>query len=311
MAFYTTEMRRRTVLATACSATLGWLAGCSSGGSDMSLRITAVLTAQPVSDADIAEKVIGSPPPDTDFLDDLLADGSATVLDSLPAMDGDENRFVYDGTVYSISSTVESVVGTRYLLTVERASDSPVEYRFDDLPAVDRERLEPLIDSSTLGVSRPATYSAAERAESVLASRVGETVVIATDRRHLGVTLSEPKDVEQYRVTVSNTEPAAPVGRRIRSEYGFELSGLSPETEEIFETAVNEGTYRIDASEEPSAAFRSLVDRLTAHRAVRSRRSETIDRWYVVQFAGEHYWVQIVLDRAKFDVPDRSATATG
>lgn len=294
-------MRRRTVLTTALGAAFSGVAGCaSSGGPDMSLRNNANLEIQPVSDAEIAAKFIGTPASGSTYPEQIATTGSVLTRDLPPQIGENESNIVYNGTVYHIKTDVESGVGIRYQVSVEAAPDAPVKYQFEDLPPMDRKAIRPLIDSPNLGVSGPATYIGTEQNDSVLVAHAPEPVTIARDQRGINVTLSDPVDIKRYKLTVIDTESARAVGQQLRSRYEFQLEGLSDEAREIVTTAIEQREYRIPASEEPSAAFRTLVARLNQGEPVRRKTGATIDSWFIVQFEREVYWAELVLNREEF-----------
>lgn len=295
-------MNRRSILALLLLfALLVGLSGClESGGGDYSAP-TALLEMDPVNDSKVAERALGNPPTN-EHLERLTREGSVVTTDAPPELGPNDRRFVYDGTVYEYATENLGVVGTRYTVEVTRPDDSMAEYQWNTLPDADREALDSLIDPSGPGVAGPARYVGQEQNASVFVDHAGESVTVARDTQTVAVTLRDPAPIRRYRTTARPVESAATAGQRLRSEYGFELSGLSPSEREIVAEAIETGNYRVNTTEDPSAAFRSLVERLEPHEPIGVRTSETeSDREYVLRYGGEQYWVHLYVNEERND----------
>ncbi|MFC6795684.1 hypothetical protein ACFQFH_16835 [Halobaculum halobium] len=127
--------------------------------------------------------------------------------------------------------------------------------------------------------------------------------------------------VYTYELTAERVSSAAAFGADVRERFGFALDELPAEEREILDTAIDSGTaepdggphpragtdYHVAHDEEPSPAFRSLVDRFRARDrvVVHEWQAEAYEEWeasgeYVVAYDGTTYWTRLVVDESVF-----------
>jgi hypothetical protein len=179
---------------------------------------------------------------------------------------------------------------------------------YEDLPAVDRRRLAPLMDTTREGrdpgydIGVGVTYSETEVDSSVLVPDQRYDAV-----RYQGETF--PIDVEgpervelkryRYDATPVADSPEA-YGSSLREEYAVPLSGLSEAERGVVEESIN-STYYADSTDDEG--FGSLVERFQSRRAV---RSDEFGGSWVVRYDGRVYWVE--MDYGAFVTDDDPVT---
>lgn len=290
-------MDRRTFLATAGTALLAPLAGCAPPGPG--------IRVEPVDDAELGERVARPFDSLRPALRPTITEGATvTGRDRSPPI-ADGTTVAYEGAVYELTTTVTAEEPARiYGVSVETPDENATGGRaYADLPAVDRERVGPLLDEfddegaetgeeqeERLGVSDPVLYNRSAANASALVD--GEREVLLTrDGRRYRVAVRGGEDVteQQYRITASRrTDTLAAYGRQVRSEWAFDLSGLSEAEAQLLEDARGE-TYYVDEENE-EAAYRSLLRRLREHDPIPpADHQET----YVVRYDGKVRWISV------------------
>lgn len=290
------DMRARTVLAVALLAGLAGLAGCSAAGS---------LSMTPVDGSELADEASRELPSDPDagpdraVVRDAIRNGSATANGTDPSVDRGL-PYVYDGGYYDLT---REVVGEQpgYETAIEvdlnatEVDGETIDYR--DLPAVDRERLGPLLEADLeprepgYDVGLRAVYSTGEAESSVLVpDQVYEGIVYEGETYGMGVDEPENVTLQTYRYeSTVVAESAAAYAEQLRDRYEFELSGLSDGEREVVSEAAG-GSYYADSDDDE--AFASLVDRFRARGAVSEDREYDRGNW-LVRYEGQRYWAQL------------------
>lgn len=288
-------MERRPTLA--LLAVLLALAGCAHPSGSMSMR--------PVDDAGLAEEASrevpepGDRPPmfEQTVVRDAIEGGSTTTVAPRPPVESGL-PFRYDGRFYNLSWTVVETTpgyGTGIQIDYNASSVDGEVIAYGDLPAVDRQRLTPLVEGPRerrepgydFGVG--VTYSESEAESSVLVPDQRYDAV-----RYRGevypINVEEPDRIELNRYRYRATEVAGSpdtYGASLREAYAFELSGLSEAERSVVEGALN-STYYADSTDDEG--FAALVERFQSRRAVTS--DEYGGSW-VVRYDGRVYWVEM------------------
>lgn len=303
-------MERRLPVAVALLAVLLALAGCAHPSGSISMRA--------VDDAGLAEEASREVPDpedrrpgrDTGVVERAIESGSATTVGLRPPVESGL-PFRHGGRFYNLSgSVVETTPGYRAGIEIDYNASSVegnvVDY--EDLPAVDRQRLAPLVNSPREGrkpgydIGVGVTYSESEAESSVLVpDQQYDAVRYQGETYPIGV--EEPERVElkryRYEATVVAETPGA-YGSYLREEYEFRLSGLSDAERTVVEEALN-STYYADSTDDEG--FAALVERFQDRRAV------TADEFrgsFVVRYDGRLYWVE--MDYGAFVTDDDAVT---
>ena len=304
-------MNNRLALAIVSVALLGALAGCSAAGS---------LSMEPVDDEQLADSAsrsvenasVNPVAQGREVARRAIENGSTTVVaDSPPVRTGLPYR--HDGRFYNLS---RSVLGTEpgYRIAVEiDYNASTVEgtvVDYDDLPAVDRRALAPLVDRQRRALEPgydfglPATYTESEAEASVLVTDQ-EVDAVRYEGEVYPVNANGPESVtlEVYRheATPVADSPEA-YAEDLKATYAFTLSGLSDAESDVVAEAITDTYYAEDDDDE---AFASLVERFRAHDPVVSR--ERTGKW-VVRYDGQLYWAEMDYWGFVSETPDASVT---
>jgi hypothetical protein len=279
-------MRRRQFLASGTALLSVALAGCG--------HPPVVLDMDDATANDIADEV-----------STLLEPGSEeyTVVTSARENDSATRRgrtelFAYtstvrvDDTFYEVSETrLASSEVTIYEVLVDLDPDDSTpergEIEYDDLPEVDRQRLDPVVsekdppgqDGYDVGVD----YGTAEEVgnESVFVPERQYDVIVDGERRYRVAVDSRTAPEAEYRYEVTEVAPdVATFADGIRERYLFELAGLSDAERAIVEEAIEEGYF------EDSDAFRSVVDRFREHEGL---EVEDFYGTWLVEYEGVEY----------------------
>jgi len=263
---------------------------------------------------------------------EVVETGSATVEDTREPLPTDEPVVVDDG-VYRFDA---ERVGSRELrefgvtinpIRVAEGEDTPgpgERIRYEDLPTVDREVLanRGYDDSRPVGIGTSLSYRPETVSDSVLVPEPEYSVIVWPDGpARLEVDSDNTYTVNTYEMTAERVSSAAAFGADVRERFGFALEWLPAEEREILETATTTGTadpdggphpragtdYHVAHDEEPSPAFRSVVDRFRAHDrvVVHDWQEESYEGWevsgdYVVAHDGTTYWTRLVVDESVF-----------
>jgi len=181
----------------------------------------------------------------------------------------------------------------------DRATDAS----FEELPAVDRERLERYpgliqnyVENSEAEFPRDLTYEIyyppAEREQSALVPDPQyDTLSVAGQPVELSVeSITVSLDVYQYTATERAPSVAA-FGEELRQNHRFELAGLSEDERKLFDRLREEGSFYKGAFDDvPDGAFTGLADHFVAHPAIFVE--DSTGEW-LTQYDGTDYWVEI------------------
>jgi hypothetical protein len=225
---------------------------------------------------DIADEVSMSPGPESaeyTVASEAIENGSATRRGRNELFDQIDTVRI-DETFYEVSETpLESNEVTVYEVRIDfDPADSTAEIgeiAYEELPAVDRQRLDPIIsdDNPPSGDGYDVGIGYGTAAE------VGDGSVFVPERQYDIIV----HDGDRYRVTVSTrtttetkyryeaTEVASGVDSfadQIRDQYLFTLTGLSEAEREVVEEAIDGGYFQDDE------AFRSVTDRIREHEGI-------------------------------------------
>jgi hypothetical protein len=303
-------MDRRLLSTLVLFALLAVLGGCA--------HPSGMLSMQPVEDADLAEEGSRALPEtddtrpgfDSGVARRAVENGSATATAPRPPVEPGL-PFRHDGRFYNLSYTVTGTTpgySTGIEIDYNASSVEGSVIAYEDLPAVDRERVEPLVTNPR--ERREPGYDFGVGV--VYTEREAESSVLVTEQeydaiRYRGETypirIEEPEQVEfdtyRYEATVV-ADSAETYGSFLREEYAFTLSGLSDAEQSVVDEAAN-GTYYAGSSDEQG--FASLVERFRSRRAVES--DEYGGSW-VVRYDGQLYWAE--MDYGAFAGDDDTVT---
>ncbi len=275
-------MRRRQFLTTGTALLAAPLAGCG--------HPPAVLDMDSATDEDIADEGTMLLRPDSDEYEIVTRaseNGTATRQGQYDLFDRTDAVRV-NGTFYEVSeSRLERSEVTVYEVYVdfdpENTTATVGEIAYADLPAVDRERLEPVITDEGDRYDVSLRYGSAEElgGESVFVPERQYDIIVYEGRRYRIAADSRTAAEATYRYEV--TEVASDVetfADRVRDRYLFELTGLSDAERAVVAEAIDETYYEDD---EP---FRAVVDRLRKHDGFEV--TDGYGRW-LVEYKGEEY----------------------
>jgi len=260
-----TYLSRRQFLSALAAAGVGSVAGCG--------HPPVVLDMEEATSSDIADEASTTPEPDSEehaLVTSAIEKGSATRSGRYELFDRTGVVRV-DGSVYEVSETrVEESELTEYELYVDvDTSDVTPELgaiAFEDLPAADQRRLEPVLDGSTRtpgdGYEFAVSYGSAAEVgnDSVLVpERQYDVLVHGEDRYRLALDSSTAPEAT-YRYEVTEIAPdVESFADQLREQYLFALTDLSEAERAVVEEALD-GTYY-----ENDDAYRSVVDRIRSH----------------------------------------------
>lgn len=258
-------MRRRQFLAHGTALLSVATAGCA--------HPPVVLDLDAASADDIADEVSRTLEPDSPAYDLVVAareNGSAT-RDSRYALFDRTSTVRVDDAFYDVSETrLASSEVTVYEVLVDFDPDDTTpdrgEIAYEDLPAVDRRRLDPVFSGDPMderdGYDVGVDYGTAEEVgnESVFVpERQYDVVRRGDDRYRVAVdSRTAPEATYRYEVTTVAPDVDAFAGA-IRDRYLFALTGLSSAERAVVEEAIDGGYFEDDD------AFRSVVDRIREH----------------------------------------------
>ncbi|MBX0295481.1 hypothetical protein [Haloarcula nitratireducens] len=291
-------MRRRQFLAGLSVAAVAPLAGCSDPRG--SIRLTDVS-----DDAALAERWTRSADALTESSQELVAgavedddDARATAAATSPPLEL-ARPVRYEGSYYDISyEATNEREETSYDVVVTFNPDPAPEttVAFADLPAVDREVLDGLLESrwdrtdeTNTRLGTPAVYTDAETAESVVVPEPEYDGVTRDDRTvGIGVDGSRLVTVADYRYRAELlAEDAAGIAALARERYRFEFADLSAEQRSILDEAKG-GEAR--SEDPPSRAFTDLVEKFRAHDGL------DVDEYggtWLLGYDGRDWWAMV------------------
>jgi len=278
-------MRRRQFLASGAALLPVALAGCAHPAVVLDLNEA---TADTIADEVSTTAASGSP--EYAVVEDALANGSATRRDRRDLFDRDETvRF--EDAFYSVSATrlgsrEVTVYEVRVDLDPTDATPDLDEIEYGDLPAVDRERLDPVVDGdhpNQEGVDVGVSYGTAEEVgdESVFVpDQQYDVLVHGGDRLRVSVESRTATETE-FRYEVTEVAPdVESFADRVRERYLFALSGLSDAERNVVENAIDGAHF------EDTDAFRSVVDRIRDHEGIHV--SDAYGTW-LLEYEGVEY----------------------
>jgi hypothetical protein len=249
--------------------------------------------------------------PDRESYRSLVANATGNGTD-LPH-DGPEERppfrparpVVHNGSVYDLNweSTGRFDTHTEYVISLTAHDDDrETDIEFTALPEIDRDRLDsfrrrlarhdPNEDQPMPRMQLQDQYTAAELDASALVPE-SEYEVIAIEGYPVTVSVGSrtvSADIYSYTATERASTLAA-FGRELRAEHQFELTGLTENEREFFESVIADGSYyQGGLSDDQQAAFESVADRLVARPAlfVEHRQAE-----WLLEYDDSDYWVTV------------------
>ncbi|WP_135806044.1 hypothetical protein [Halorussus marinus] len=281
-------MRRRQFLASGTTLLSVAVAGCA--------HPSVVLDMKEATTDDIADEVSMAPEPDSEeyrLVTSARENGSATRSGRYELFDRTSVVRVNE-TFYEVSETrLASSEVTVYEVLVDFDPDDTTsdlgEIEFDELPEVDRERLEPVFsdesppdeDGYDIGVS----YGSAEEVgnESVFVPERQYDIIVYEGNRYRVAVNSRTAPEGEYRYEVTAVAPDIETfAEQTREQYLFTLTDLSDAERSVVEKAIDETYF------EDSEAFRSVIDRLQEHEGFEV--DDSYGTW-LVEYDGNEYLV--------------------
>lgn len=261
-------MRRRQFLASGTALLSVAVAGCG--------HPSVVLDMDDASAADIADEVSMSADSGSEeyrLVASAIENGSATRRGRYELFDRTDTVRVND-SFYDVSETrlgSSEVTVYEVLVDFDPASSTPEvgEIEYDDLPEVDRRRLDPIVSEDDIprqeGYDVGADYGSAEAVgnESVFVPERQYDIVVHDGDRYRVAVDSRTAPEAEYRYEV--TEVASGVesfADQVREEYLFTLTGLSDAERDVVEEAIDGGYFQDDDT------FRSVIDRIRQHEGI-------------------------------------------
>jgi len=279
-------MRRRRFLASGTAFLSVALAGCG--------HPSVILDLNEATADDIADEVSMTADPGSEeyeLVTSALENGSATRRGRYELFEPTDTVRV-DEAVYEVTETrIASSEVTVYevLIDFDPADTTPElgEIAFDDLPEVDRERLEPIVsetdppqqDGYDLGVGYGSAAEVGN--ESVFVPERRYDVLVHDGDRYRVAVDSHTASEAEYRYEATEVAPDVETfADHVRERYLFVLAGLSDAEREVVEESID-GAYFEDDD-----AFRSVIDRIRAHDGIR------VDDFYgtwLLEYEGAEY----------------------
>lgn len=217
----------------------------------------------------------------------------------------------YEDRYYVVSMTQDGETPARsYKIEIDYEPESTTpergEIAFADLPPVDQAYVhqflpaldvEPVDDEAGDGYDgfEYGGYTDDEVERSVLVPRQQYDVLVHRGERfRLRVTENESETIEMYRYTAEAVAGSdAELADWLESNHLFELSDLTRAQRRILDAAAEE-EYRED---EPTEAFRDLVERIRAHDrldpASPAEHDLTEQPGYLLRYEGQVYWAVV------------------
>lgn len=270
----------------------------------------AYLKMESVTPTDITSQMTSSVPSSisnrTDYFPTLIRNGSATVQftpDSNKPQPLPTNRpITYRSTVYNLTRSVtkqQTGVGCAITFKPVSSPDPNDVINFSALPAVDRQKLTNAgfgeAPSQNMNIETTVGYTKNETAKSALIPSPTKPVIEWNGQNSTRISVScRNNTVSTYQYTATNLGSAVQYGTRIRSKYGFTLSGLSNAASDIVSTAIktNKG-YHVKRIQKIPKAFSSLTQRFRTHRPVAPLGGSAPSGEYIVSYQGSTYWTTL------------------
>jgi len=262
---------------------------------------------QAVSNTDITQHVTMTVTQATnhaDLLSRLSQNESVSITAASPPLQTDR-PISYDGTVYNVSREItDHSPATRYTiaLTESTVTAKGESVQFSSLPAVDRQKLVQagLSDGNAVGVATTIEYTDEERSESDLVPSPTHPVIEWSSgnqarieiRDHISIT------VYTYKYSASEVGSVSAYGKTVLDQYGFSLTGLSSDEEQIVAQARKGAGYVVENDQSLPSAFRSLVQRFESENAVQQIGASDVSGDYLVMHQNETYWTKLVVQQS-------------
>ena len=294
--------RRKLLGGCAVGLTAG-LAGCST---DAAMFVTAVDTPRTIGQQATESPTKDRPDSETAELVAGAINNGTNRTDRGTAPYRPDRPVVHNQTVYELewSEADRDTSRTEFTITMTvYGDDRETGVSFEELPAVDRERLERYPELIENYVENPEAelpqeltydiyYPPAERERSaIVPDPQHDTLRVAGQPTELAV---EPTTVslDVYQYTATERAPSVEAfGREIRRNHRFELSGLSEAERELFERVRSEGSfYKGSFDDVPEGAFEGLADQFVSHPAIIVE--DATGEW-LTRYKGNEYWVEI------------------
>ena len=300
------SLRRRQVLGGVAAALSAALAGCGGHGPSLEMRET--------SDSELPADAVRSVPSGTTTdrlrpIVETIENGTNELhsYDPRPRMEPAEPvvespvgpPIEYEGTYYALplTETIErTLTGVEVQVGAgEAASDDAANaVEFGDLPPVDRETLDDKLppapedrdaEPDDGSYARQLLYTSREAEESTLVSDPDYDAVVRDDRRYsIEVTDVAEREGYSYRYEADRVASADDEFLQwLRSEYRYELTGLSEEERDVVSEAIEEQRYAGGETDDP---FVSLCERFLSEPAL--AREDGSGQWFV-RYDGSEY----------------------
>lgn len=289
-------MRRRQFLAALAVAGVGALAGC--GRPAGSIALTDVSADSALADQ-WAQRAENFPDTARNLIAGAVADepDRATVTDTSPPVEP-TRPVAYDDRYYTVSYTAENErEETQYAIEAAYDPDPPPErtVAFADLPAVDREKLDGLLDpgrtlpdeQDTIGTA--VVYTDSEEAASAVVPEP-DADGVTRGGRTFGIAVSNSREVTvaDYRYQADRlAEDDAALAAVARERYRFQFDGLSDDQRSILDTAKND---EVRSANPPSKAFADLVEKFKSREGIEvTERGGT----WLLRYDGRDWWADV------------------
>jgi hypothetical protein len=289
-------MRRRQFLLTVAASGAGALAGCSDPSGSISLTDVSedatladlwAFEGDQFGDAD-QRLIAGAVAEDPD---------RATVVDNGPPLEV-TRPVAFEGRYYSISySASNEREANQYHIDAHPDPDSPPDRTgsFEELPAVDREKLDSLLDPDVeLSDSRELLSVAAlytpqdEAASNIVPDPAYDG--ITRGGRTFAIEVSDPEVATIYDYRYRAEALAADdseLATIARDRYRFQFDGLTQDQRSILDTAKNDEARSADP---PSQAFANLVEKFRSHEGIEITE---YDGTWLLRYDGEDWWADV------------------
>ncbi|WP_245853000.1 hypothetical protein [Natrinema ejinorense] len=298
------SLHRRQVLGAATAAISAMIAGCVAHGPHMEMRET--------SDSDLLSSAVSTIPADTTSdrlrpIVETIENGTNKRNSPSPephprpatpvAGSSVDRPLEYDGAYYtlSVTNTVELTL-TEAKFRVEasepRSDDATNAVEYETLSEKDRAALRGALPPETGEREYESVheyYDTQEMETSVLVPETKYAAVLRDGQRY-PVELASTEEIQGYTYHYEAERVASTADdflTWLRSEYRFDLTGLSDDERAIVTEAIEESRYVGDEGDE---VFRSLSERFLSQPAL-ERNEETGD-WFV-RYDGSEYRAEL------------------
>lgn len=228
----------------------------------------------------------------------VIENGSLNVTTPGPPIDA-ELPYEYRGAYYDLShEQVDTRSGVKTEIEVDFNATSPEgpEVAFADLPAADREKLEPTLGDGPR-MYRPGpeigvhvTYPDPAAANSTLLSHAGGSMILVHEGEEYALAIEETSEatlgVYRYEVT-QRAGSAEAYAEELKDEYAFSLSGLSDGEASVVEEALD-GSYYAESTDDDG--FAALVERFRGRDGI---RKDEYGGDFLVRYDGQLYFVEM------------------